>query len=231
MRTTLLVALALIFLSAPVLSQETPALKTQKDKVSYGIGVDMGKSFKQQGIDVDVDVMVRGMKDAFAGGKLQMTDQELFATMSAYQTELKQKHAAANKIAMEENKKVGDAFLAANRTKEGVMTLPSGLQYKVIKEGQGKKPTDADTVECHYRGTLVNGTEFDSSYRRGEPIAFKVSSVIAGWKEALKLMPVGSKWQLFVPPHLAYGVRGAGMTIGPNATLIFEVELLAVKPL
>jgi FKBP-type peptidyl-prolyl cis-trans isomerase FklB len=131
--------------------------------------------------------------------------------------------------AAEDNRKAGESFLAENKKKEGVVTLPSGLQYKVLKAGDGKKPTDADTVECHYRGTLINGTEFDSSYLTGQPATFKIAGVIPGWREALKLMPVGSKWQLFVPSQLAYGARGKGGSIGPNAALIFEVELLAIK--
>ncbi len=158
-----------------------------------------------------------------------MSDEEMRTVMTAYQKEISQKQAEAAKIAAEKNKKEGDAFLAANKAKEGVITLPSGLQYKILKEGNGKKPTDADTVQVHYRGTLIDGTEFDSSIKRGQPASFPVKQIIPGWREALKLMPVGSKWQLFIPPELAYGARGAGGDIGPNATLIFEVELLAIK--
>jgi FKBP-type peptidyl-prolyl cis-trans isomerase FklB len=149
--------------------------------------------------------------------------------MRTFQAELRQRQAVARTKAAEDNKKQGNAFLAENKTKEGVVTLPSGLQYKILKAGGGKTPTDADTVECHYRGTLLNGTEFDSSHLTGKPATIKVTAVIPGWKEALKLMPVGSKWQLFIPPQLAYGERGAGHEIGPNATLLFEVELLAIK--
>jgi FKBP-type peptidyl-prolyl cis-trans isomerase FklB len=133
-------------------------------------------------------------------------------------------------IAGDANKKEGDAFLAANKTKEGVVTLPSGLQYKILQEGTGPKPTASDTVVCNYRGTLLNGTEFDSSYKRGQPATFAVGQVIHGWTEALQLMTVGSKWQLFIPPDLAYGPRGAGNDIGPNATLVFEVELVSIQP-
>jgi len=147
-----------------------------------------------------------------------------------FQVDLRQKQAEATKLAAEKNKKEGEAFLVENKRKEGVVTLPSGLQYKILKAGTGKKPTEGDTVECIHRGTLIDGTEFDSSYRSKKPMTFKVSGgIIQGWSEALKLMPVGSKWQLFIPPQLAYGDRGAGDIIGPNATLIFEVELLAVK--
>ena len=157
---------------------------------------------------------------------------ELMATqVNAAQAPLlkTQKETQGTKMVSAENKKEGTAFLARNKTKQGVVTLPSGLQYKILKAGNGKKPVGADTVECHYRGTLINGTEFDSSYRRGQAASFPVSGVIPGWTEALKLMPVGSKWQLFIPPQLAYGAQGSGRDIGPDATLIFEVELLAIK--
>jgi FKBP-type peptidyl-prolyl cis-trans isomerase FklB len=215
--------------AAEVAAEKTSVLQTEKDKVSYGIGVEVARGFQQQGIEVNIDVLVKGLRDALSGAKLLMTEDDLRATLSAFQVELAQRKAQAAKTAAEDNKKAGEAFLAQNRTKEGVVTLPSGLQYKILKAGDGTKPTDADTVECQYRGTLINGAEFDSSYRRGQPATFKVSGVIAGWQEALKLMPVGSKWQLFVPAQLAYGEQGAGDVIGPNATLIFEVELLAIK--
>ncbi len=172
---------------------------------------------------------MKAIKDVLSGEKLLMSEAELRSTMRTFQAELRQRQAVARTKAAEDNKKQGDAFLAENKTKEGVVTLPSGLQYKILKAGDGKTPTDADTVECHYRGTLINGTEFDSSHLTGKPATFKVTAVIPGWKEALKLMPVGSKWQLFIPPQLAYGERGAGHEIGPNATLVFEVELLAIK--
>lgn len=149
--------------------------------------------------------------------------------MSAFQNELKEKQTAAIKNIGEANQKAGEAFLADNAKKTGVVTLPSGLQYKIIKQGDGKIPTESDTVECNYRGTLIDGTEFDSSNRIGKPVQFKVGSVIPGWQEALKLMPAGSKWQLYIPPQLAYGERGAGREIGPNSTLIFEVELISVQ--
>jgi FKBP-type peptidyl-prolyl cis-trans isomerase FklB len=149
--------------------------------------------------------------------------------MRTFQTELRDKQQAKRKAEGDENLKAGEVFLAENRKKEGVVTLPNGLQYKILKAGGGRKPTEADTVEVNYRGTLIDGTEFDSSYKRGKPVTFKVTGVIKGWTEALKLMPVGSKWQLFIPPQLAYGERGAGQAIGPNATLIFEIELLAIK--
>jgi FKBP-type peptidyl-prolyl cis-trans isomerase len=221
--------LGFLLLAAPVSAEEPTVLKTQKEKVSYGIGVDIGRNFSRLGLDIDMDVLVKGLRDTFSGGKLLMTEDDLRATMSAYQGELMRKQAEATKIAAEDNKKKGDAFLAENKTKEGVVTLPSGLQYKILKAGAGKKPIETDTVEVNYRGTLINGTEFDSSYRAGKPGTFKVTGVIPGWTEALKLMPVGSKWQIFIPPLLAYGERGASRDIGPNATLVFEVELLAIK--
>lgn len=217
-------------LAAQVSTPEPPVPKSQKEKVSYGIGVDVARNFKRLGIDLDLDVLVEGVRDVYAGGSLLMTEEDLRATMTAYQADLREKQLAFLKQAAEDNKKAGDAFLAENRTKEGVVALPSGLQYKVLTPGSGPKPTDADTVEVHYRSTLIDGTEFDSSYRRGQPAAFKVKGgVIPGWTEALLRMPVGSKWQVFVPPQLAYGERGAGRDIGPNATLIFEVELLALN--
>jgi UDP-GlcNAc:undecaprenyl-phosphate/decaprenyl-phosphate GlcNAc-1-phosphate transferase len=229
MRRTWIMLLVAAILAARASAAETPALKTQTDKVSYGFGVELAKNFKQQGIEVNVDSLAKGLKDAMAGQKLLMTDEELSAIMSAFRSELVQKRTQTGQKATDENKKVGEAFLAENKKKEGVVTLPSGLQYRVIKAGNGKTPTATDTVECHYRGTLIDGTEFDSSYSRGQPAVFRVSKVIAGWKEALQLMPVGSKWQLFVPSQLAYKERGAGGKIGPNATLIFEVELLGIK--
>ena len=221
--------LGTFLLAAPVNAAETPALKTQKEKISYGIGVDMARNFKQQGIEFDSDILIKGFMDQSSGGKLLMTEDDIRATLNAYQSEIMQKRAQAMKAAAEENKKIGDAFLAENKKKEGVVALPSGLQYKILKAGDGRKPTDADMIECNYRGVLINGTEFDSSYRTGKPATLKVTGLIPGWTEALKLMPVGSKWQLFIPPQLAYGERGAGRYIGPNATLIFELDLIAVK--
>lgn len=224
-----LAVLGMLMLALPAFASDQPVLKTQKDKVSYGIGVSIIRNFQQQGVEVDLDFVTKGMRDARLGGTLLMTEEDLRTTLHAYQNELRQKYTTAMKAAGETNRKEGEAFLAENGKREGVVTLPSGLQYRVLKAGAGKKPTEADTVECHYRGTLVNGTEFDSSFRTGKPLAFKVSGVIPGWTEALKLMPVGSKWQLFIPSRLAYGEQGAGTRIGPNATLIFEVELLAIK--
>jgi FKBP-type peptidyl-prolyl cis-trans isomerase len=181
------------------------------------------------GIEVDLEVLIKGLRDGLSGEKLLINEDDLRTVMNAYQAELKERLLRAAQAAAEENRKIGEAYLAENRMKDGVVSLPSGLQYKIVTAGEGKRPKDADTVECNYRGTFVNGKEFDSSLRTGKPSTFKVTGLIAGWTEALKLMPVGSKWQLFIPPQLAYGERGAGGVIGPNATLIFDLELLAIK--
>jgi FKBP-type peptidyl-prolyl cis-trans isomerase len=206
--------------------------KTPMDKISYSYGVEIARGLKRQGVELSLDAMTKGMKDAIAGGKLLMSDEDIRMNVATLQSDIRSKQARSKLMAAQDNKQEGEAFLAANKTKEGVVTLPSGLQYKIIRAGNGPKPTDSSTVACHYRGTLIDGTEFDSSAHsnnEGEPAMFKVSDVIAGWREALKLMPAGSKWQLFVPPSLAYGQRGTGRFIGPNTTLIFEVELVATK--
>jgi FKBP-type peptidyl-prolyl cis-trans isomerase FklB len=217
--------------TATTKTQAPLTLKTQTQKSSYAIGMNIGKNLKRDSVDIDPAILLRGLKDALAGNKLLLTDDEAKAALTALQTEVRTKEEAKLKAAALENKKTGEAFLAANKTKEGVVTLPSGLQYKVIKEGTGPKPTAQDTVLCHYRGTLVDNTEFDSSYKRNEPLKIPVGGVIKGWTEAIQLMPVGSKWQLFIPSDLAYGERGApGSPIGPNSTLIFEVELISIEP-
>ncbi len=223
-------AIAIFMMLGTVSAQEAPVLKTQQDKVNYGIGVGVARNFKNQGIGVDVDLVIRGMKDTLSGAPLLMTEEDLAKTMNAFQQELAVKLAQARKMAADSNKKVGDAFLQENAKKEGITVLPSGLQYKILKAGEGKMPTNADSVVCHYRGTFIDGKEFDSSYKRGEPLTIKVQGgVIQGWSEALKLMPVGSMWQIFIPSQLAYGEKGAGSQIGPNAALIFEIELLSIK--
>lgn len=222
-------ALAVVLLTAPAGAAEKTILESQKDRISYTIGVGVARNVQQQDIQVDPDVLLKGLKDALAGDKLLLTEEDLRKTMTDLQSELAQKQIQAREQAAEGNRKEGEAFLAANGAKQDVVTLPSGLQYKVIKAGDGRKPTDTDTVECHYRGVFLSGTEFDSSYRTGKPAAFKVAGVIRGWSEALKLMPVGSTWRLFIPPQLAYGAAGAGRTIGPNTTLVFDVELLGIK--
>ncbi|HEY7528480.1 MAG TPA: FKBP-type peptidyl-prolyl cis-trans isomerase [Candidatus Deferrimicrobiaceae bacterium] len=220
---------AVVLFAGQAFGEEAVVLKTQKDKVSYGIGMNIGKNLQRDAVDVDADLLSRGLKDALSGGKTLMTEEEYKATMTALQKEMMEKQADAARKLAEKNKKEGEAFLAENGKKEGVVTLPSGLQYKVIQSGKGKTPKSTDTVETNYRGTLIDGTEFDSSYKRGQTATFPVNGVIAGWTEALQKMKEGDKWQLFVPSNLAYGERGAGREIGPNATLLFEVELIAVK--
>ena len=232
MKRNTLVALLLViatFIAAPLYAGEATILKTPKEKSSYSAGVDMARSVQRAGVDLDQETFIKGIRDGLSGGKLELSEEEIKANLAGLQAELQQKRVASAQKAGAENKKAGEAFLAENKTKPGVVTLPSGLQYKIIKEGTGRKPTATDTVECNYRGTLLDGGEFDSSYKRGTPASFPVNGVILGWQEALKLMPVGSKWQLFVPSNLAYGERSPGGPIGPNATLIFEVELLGIK--
>ena len=204
-------------------------LNDQKAKVSYSIGMSLGTDFKAQGIDIDPEVMMQAIKDVSAGGNTLMTEEEVRKTITDFQKDLAAKQEAKAKEGGVKNLKDGAAFLAENGKKEGVVTLPSGLQYKIEKKGTGKKPGAKDSVTVHYKGTLIDGTEFDSSYKRGEPVSFPVGGVIPGWTEALQLMEEGSKWQLFIPANLAYGERGAGAQIGPNSTLIFEVELLKVQ--
>ncbi len=204
-------------------------LKTEKDKNSYAFGMNIGRGLRQNSVDVDPAILMRGIKDVLAGGKTLLTDEQAQAVLTAIQNDLRKKQQDLRQQAGGTNKKEGEAFLAENKTKEGVITLPSGLQYKIVKAGDGPKPAATDSVVCNYRGTLINGTEFDSSYKRGQPATFPVGQVIKGWTEALQMMPVGSKWELYVPPDLAYGDRGAGASIGPNATLIFEVELVSIQ--
>jgi FKBP-type peptidyl-prolyl cis-trans isomerase FklB len=204
-------------------------LTTEKDKQSYAIGLNVGKNLHRDGIDVDPKIVLRGLQDELAGGKILLTDDQIKSVLTDLQSQVRQKQEEKKLALGESNKKDGAAFLAANGVKEGVVTLPSGLQYKVLVPGTGAKPSSTDTVVCNYRGTLLDGTEFDSSYKRGQPATFPVGGVIKGWTEALQLMQVGSKWQLFIPSDLAYGDRGQG-PIGPNATLIFEVELVSIQP-
>jgi len=205
-------------------------LTTQKQKGSYAIGLRIGGGLQKDGVDLDAASLSRGIRDALSGAKPALTDQEAQAALTVMATEVRAKQQAKLDAVSNANKLQGDTFLAGNKTKDGVLTLPSGLQYKVLTAGTGPKPAPTDKVTCNYRGTLVEGKEFDSSYKRGEPVTFGVSQVIKGWSEALQLMPVGSKWQLFVPPDLAYGAQGAGQDIGPNSTLIFEVELISIAP-
>ncbi len=221
--------MGIVLFSGSLYASDVEVLKNEKDKISYSMGVDIGKRLKQQSIDFDPDLFAKGLKDVYSGGEVLLTDQEIKETLTAFQKTLIAKQAEARKHMGEKNKQEGDAFLAENKQKEGVTTLPSGLQYTVIEAGTGKTPKATDTVVTNYRGTLINGTEFDSSYKRGKPATFPVNGVIKGWTEALQLMKEGAKWKLFIPSDLAYGERGAGNTIGPNATLIFDIELISVK--
>lgn len=218
---------------APVTAKSatTVTLKTQKEKASYALGMKIGNDLRRQGVNASVDpaLTARGLKDALAGSKALLTEDEEKAALTQLQTDVRGQMEAKAHVEGAAARKEGEDFLAANKSKPGVVTLPSGLQYKILTAGNGPKPTASDTVSCNYRGTLINGKEFDSSYKRGQPVSFPVGGVIKGWTEALQLMPVGSKWQLFIPSDMAYGDRGAGPDIGPGQTLIFEVELLKIE--
>jgi UDP-GlcNAc:undecaprenyl-phosphate/decaprenyl-phosphate GlcNAc-1-phosphate transferase len=236
--------LACGLLTAPLPAAEAPAalpepapenaaaavLKTKADKENYASGVFAVRNFKRQGVELNLELIIRGMRDAYAGGPLLMDEREIRTVMSALQLELRKKQVQIGRVAATDNRAEGDAFLAANKTKEGVVALPSGLQYKILKAGDGKPPTDVDTVECRYRATVLDGTEFDSTDPKGPPKSLRLASpeVIPGLREALKLMPVGSTWELYIPPQLAYGARGVGADVGPNATVRFEVELVGI---
>jgi len=229
MRSVWIAILGIVLLACQTYAEESGSLKSQKDKISYIIGLEVGGNLKKQSIEVDADIFTKGLKAGLAGSKPLMSEQEMNETKTAFSQEMMKKHEEEMKKAAEKNKKAEEAFFAENNKKEGVITLPSGLQYKVISEGTGKTPTVSDTVTVNYRGTLIDGTEFDSSYKRGQPATFAVKGVIPGWTEALQLMKEGAKWQLFIPSKLAYGEKGAGNTIGPNSALIFDVELISVK--
>jgi FKBP-type peptidyl-prolyl cis-trans isomerase FklB len=216
---------------APAAQAPAPGsgFKTQKEKLSYAIGMEMGKGVKSQGLDVDPTIMIQGLSDGISGGKSQMSEEELRQVISSLQQEIRQKQMQAQQAAAAENKAKGDAFLAENLKKEGVVVLPDGVQYKILTAGQGKKPAETDAVLCNYKGSFIDGSEFDSSDKAGKPVPFEVKNVIPGFKEILQLMPVGSKWQVVVPSNMAYGERGAGGVIGPNATLVFEIELVSIQ--
>src|SRR6266581_3249637 len=218
----LIVFVSASLLALPLFAQEkSPQLKDQKDKVSYSIGMNIGFNLSKQKVDINPDILAAGIKDAIAG-KPQLTQDQVKEVMAQFEKDMEQKQKQAG----EKNKTDGAKFLEENKKKQGVKTTASGLQYKVMKEGTGAQPKPTDMVTVNYRGTLIDGTEFDSSYKRGQPATFPVNGVIKGWTEALQLMKVGSKYQLFIPADLAYGERGAGSDIGPNATLLFDVELL-----
>jgi FKBP-type peptidyl-prolyl cis-trans isomerase FklB len=231
MKHTLLIAGLILGLTAgfAFAEDQKTELKDQKDKNSYAIGADIGNGLKRQQVDLNPDMLSKAINDVLMGGKMSMTDDEIKETLTALQKEMMTKMQEQMAQAAEKNKKDGEAFLAENKKKEGVVTTASGLQYKILKKGDGKLPKPEEIVTAHYRGTLIDGTEFDSSFKRNKPAQFPVGGVIKGWQEALPLMPVGSKWQLFIPSELGYGERGAGRgLIGPNAALIFEVELLSI---
>jgi FKBP-type peptidyl-prolyl cis-trans isomerase len=221
--------IAATFVAGTAGAGEQQILKTQDDKVNYAIGVNIISNMKQQGVDLDLDLVIKGMRDAQAGGKLLLTEEELHTALSQYMSVMRQKRAQAMAKEAEDNKKASAAFLAENAKKDGVVTLPDGLQYKILKAGTGKKPSDTDVIECRYRGFLMNGNEFENSQGTKALTVFKVNTVIPGMREGLKLMSAGAAWKLFIPPSLAYGERGKGGAIGPNVALIYEVELIAVK--
>jgi FKBP-type peptidyl-prolyl cis-trans isomerase FklB len=211
-------------------------LNSQKMKVSYAIGLDIGKNFKARAIDIDVEILIQGLRDAQGSGQPLLSSEEIQKVMTQFQQDMMKVEQEKRKVEDEKrmaqapgNKAKEEAFLKENAQKPGIKTTASGLQYKVISTGTGPMPKDTDTVKVHYRGTLLDGTEFDSSYKRNAPAVFPIKGVIKGWTEALQLMKVGSKWQIFLPSSLAYGEQGAGQAIGPNATLIFEVELLSIE--
>jgi FKBP-type peptidyl-prolyl cis-trans isomerase FklB len=208
---------------------EPEELPDQMSKVSYGIGMNLGRQWRQQEVPINVDLLVKGLRDALAGQPTLMTEEEMQTTLMSYQTQHRARMEEKRKQQGQENLAAGEKFLAENKTKPGVVTLPSGLQYKILSEGQGDSPTAQDQVTVNYKGTLIDGTEFDSSYKRGTPATFGVGGVIKGWTEALQLMKPGAKWELYIPAALGYGERGSGPLIAPNSTLIFEVELISVK--
>ena len=229
MKLKYLTPLAVLAFVAPALADNPAVLKDQRDKASYSIGVKIGADMKANALDLNSEALVTGLQDGISGAKPQLSDKERADSLMAFEQDLQKKEIERLKQLAEKNKKEGAEFLAANKAKEGVKALPSGLQYKVLAEGKGTQPKPTDQVTVNYRGTFLDGTEFDNSYKRGEPITFPVNGVIKAWSEALPLMKTGAKWQLFVPAELAYGEKGAGRAIGPNSTLIFEVELVGIK--
>jgi len=223
------VLLGLMLLTVPVTAHDEPEFKSAKEKFSYALGMEIGQGFRKQALDLDPESLNKGFADAFSGNKTLLTEEQMRAVLIAAQEEYKKKQAALRAEKAQAELKAGLEFLAANANKPGVVTLPSGLQYKILKAGAGEKPELSESVVCNYRGTLIDGTEFDSSDNHSGPVTIPLKGVIKGWTEALQLMPVGSKWQLFVPPQLAYGENGSGQFIPPNSTLIFDVELVAIK--
>ena len=228
MKYLFVVALSVVLFACQGVTQNKELMTTQ-DSVSYAIGMNIGKNFKAQKVEVSVDAVAQGIRDILDSAKVKMTDEQVMACMTAFQQKMTAKQQEEAAKAGVQNRKDGEAFLAANKSKTGVQTTASGLQYKVVKMGNGPKPTPDQTVTVNYKGTTIDGKEFDSSYKRGEPAEFGVTQVIPGWIEGIQLMPVGSKFEFYIPANLAYGDRGAGETIPPGSTLIFEVELLSVK--
>lgn len=216
-----------LFLSAAQAADES-ALTSQKDQISYGVGVQTGRNLRKDGVEVDVDLLIRGLRDGLAGDRLLVSEKEFRQIMNGFQGELRKKIAANRRALGEENRKAGAAFLAENGRKDGVVTLPSGVQYRVVKAGEGRKPALADTVLVNYRGTRLDGYEFDAS-PDAAPAKLTVGQMIAGWKEIVQLMPAGSTWQVAIPPQHAYGERGVGQDIGPYQTLLFDVELVGIQ--
>jgi len=233
---TSVVLSALLMLSFSACNDDQTAQKnaktltTFKDKAGYSVGVQIGKQLSPTADALDRDALVLGITDALDAKELLLSEEEIKKTMQELSQKMQAEKMKAMQASLETNKKIGTEFLAANKSKEGVITLASGLQYKVIKEGTGKTPTLTDTVETNYEGTLINGTVFDSSYKRGQSVSFPVNQVIKGWTEALQLMKEGAQWELYIPAELAYGEQGAGAAIEPNSTLIFKIELITVKP-
>lgn len=223
-----MMAVGMLLMAAAATAQDAPTLNTPKERQSYALGVDLANQLLKLYTDLDPVLIGQGLKDAFAGGKTLLTQDQVRAAVAELQAGMRLKQAQALGLGPAENKKAGEEFRAENRKKEGVVTLPSGLQYRILKAGDGRKPTADDTVVCHYRAAFVDGTEFYNSYQRNQPMTLAVKGVIKGWTEALQLMPVGSKWELVVPPQLAYGELGSG-PVRPNATLIYEVELISIQ--
>ncbi len=218
-------AMALVLAFPALVGAQTTSLGTAKEKFSYTVGFQIGQSLKEDGLDIDVNALSQAIRDVMTDTTPRLSMEDMQAAVQAFQAQQMEIREASAK----ESLRVGQAFLAENRSKSGVVETKSGLQYQIIEEGAGKQPQETDTVSVNYRGTLINGTEFDSSYRRGEPVSFPVNAVIPGWQEVLPLMKEGAKWKVFIPPNLAYGERGAGANIGPNETLVFDIELLKVE--
>ncbi|HEY9187273.1 MAG TPA: FKBP-type peptidyl-prolyl cis-trans isomerase [Bacteroidota bacterium] len=240
MKKTILILISILLVSivyaqkkAPKSTKptETPKyeFKTMMDSVSYTFGVNIGKSIQRDKIDITLDLFFKGIKDQLNNSTILLSDQQMASLMQRFQQFMMERQQQMQKELADKNLKDAEKFLEENKKKEGIITTASGLQYKIITKGNGKIPTAQDTVVAHYRGTLIDGTEFDNSFKRNEPATFPVSGVIKGWQEVLQLMPVGSKWEVYIPPQLAYGEQGAGQVIPPNAALIFDIELISIK--